>query len=482
MDGTASPTLPGAQADHGARSVAGILQLCDPPRLRSTVGRVGVTAALLSACASPLPDVDAVRSAAVAVGIADAIVFRTDAEPIDARPPEAASLTVADAVRTALQHDPRLQEALAVARAALADARQARRWPNPVLDVVFRFPEGGGKAEIDAGLTAGLLAILQIPTRASAADHRLEAACAMAAAMAIEVVADVQATYARVQALDAGAPLLEAQVLAAQRLVALGRARLAAGYGTQLDVAELDALRIRLELDAVGLGRERIAERLRLLRLLGAPSTSAPVALVPWEEPRTLAVPEERLLAVAVQRRPDLAAAKAEIQALGDDLELAGLSWLAGAGLGAGAEREGAWAAGPALAMPIPLFDGGGARQQAVSAELLAARHRATGRGREVVTATRAALAAGRAADVALVRVRQDLLPLQQRRRELAEAAWRAGMADVSAMLRAEQELRAAERDQLLLQRDLWLARIELERAVGGPSALAAAERREPER
>jgi outer membrane protein TolC len=74
------------------------------------------------------------------------------------------------------------------------------------------------------------------------------------------------------------------------------------------------------------------------------------------------------------------------------------------------------------------------------------------------------------------------LLPLQQRRRDLAEAAWRAGASDVGTILRAEQELRASEASRLLLQQDQWLARIELERAVGGPAALAAAEQQDSER
>lgn len=439
-------------------------------------------AGLLGSCASAVPDFDPVRDAAMATGIADGIVFREDAELVDLKLPEAATLTMADAVRAALQHDPRLQEALAVAKAALAGAHQARRWPNPILDVGFRVPERGGKVEVDAGITADVLAILQTPRRASAADHRLTAACAIAVATAIEVLADAQASYVRLQALEAEVPLLEAQLDAARRLVAIGRARLAAGDSTQLDLAELDALRLRLELDALARAGDRAAERLRLSRLLGAPSTSQPFVLAPWQEPSTLTASEERLLAVAVQRRPELAAAKAEIQALGDDLQLAGLSWLAGAGLGAVAEREDALAAGPGVALPLPLFDGGGTRQQGVRAELLAARHRATALGREIVEATRGALAASKVADAALSRVRSELLPLQQRRRDLAEAAWRAGASDVGTILRAEQELRASEASSLLLQQDQWLARIELERAVGGPAALAAAEQQDSER
>jgi len=188
------------------------------------------------------------------------------------------------------------------------------------------------------------------------------------------------------------------------------------------------------------------------------------------------------LLAAELNRRPELAAARAEIQALGDDLDRAGLSWLAGASLGAVAEREEAWGAGPSLSLPLPLFDGGSARLQGVRAEILAARHRATALGREIVEATRRALATAKVADAALGRVRMELLPMQQRRRNLAEAAWRAGAADLGPLLRAEQELRAAEATRLLLARAQWLARIALERAVGGPTALAAAVQPDSER
>lgn len=432
-------------------------------------------AGLLCGCASAVPDLDPVRDAAMAVGVADAIVIREDAEPIDSKLPEFPTLTIADAVRAALQHDPRLQEALAVARVALAGAHQARRWPNPILDIVFRFPEGGGRVEVDAGIAANVLAILQTPTRASAADHRLTAACAGAVATAIDVLADTQASYVRLQTLEAEVPLLEAQADFAQRLAAIGRARLAAGDSTQLDLVELDALRLRLELEAAARGVECVVERVRLARLLGVPSTSQPLVLAPWQEPSAVTATEERLLAAALKRRPELAAARAEIQALGDDLDRAGLSWLAGASLGAVAEREEAWSAGPSLSLPLPLFDGGSARLQGVRAEILAARHRATALGREIVEATRRALATAKVADAALGRVRMELLPMQQRRRNLAEAAWRAGAADLGPLLRAEQELRAAEATRLLLQRDQWLARIALERAVGGPTALAAA-------
>jgi len=438
-----------------------------------------VAAAMLAACAAPVPEVDPVGDAAAATAAANAIVYRDEAEPVDAAEPAIGVLTGEQAVRAALSHDPRLQEALANARAALAAASEARRWPNPVLDVMFRFPDGGGRTMVDAGLSGDVLAILQTPTRAAAADQRLRAACAQVVTTAIDVVAEVQRSYARVQALDTEAPVLAAQVQVAQRLAELGRARLAAGDATQLEVAEIEAVRVQVEVEAAGRGRERAAERLRLLRLLGAPGGEQTFALTPWAAPPHLAASERQLIAVALQRRPELAAARAEVEALGDDLELAGLSWLAGARFGAAFEREDVASVGPAVALPLPVFDDGQARQDRVRAELVGARHRATARGREVVEAVRVAVTDAGVAAARLARVNDELLPLQQRRWTLAEAAWRAGEGEVGAVLRAEQELRAAEGTLLLLQRDVWVARIELERAVGGPAALAAAEQHE---
>ena len=439
----------------------------------------GAATAVLAACAAALPEIDPVGDATAATEVADAIACHDEAEPVDAGPPASGVLTVAAAVRATLHHDPRLQESLAIARAGLAAATQARRWPNPVLDVMFRFPDGGGRTMIEAGLVGDVLAILQTPTRAAAADQRLRAACAQAVATAIDVVAEVQGSYARVQALDTEAPVLAARVRAAQQLAELGRTRFAAGDGTQLELAELDALRMQAEIDALERGRERAAEWLRLRRLLGAPSGGDVVTLQPWAPPPALAATEERLAAVALQRRPELVAARAEVEALGDDLALAGLSWLAGAQLGAAFRREDVTSIGPAAALPLPVFDAGEARQQHVRAELAAARHRATERGREIIEAVRLAVANATAAAARLARVRDELLPLQQRRRTLAEAAYRSGDGEIGAMLRAEQELRAAEGLLLLLQRDVWVARIELERTVGGPAALAAAEQQD---
>lgn len=52
------------------------------------------------------------------------------------------------------------------------EAKQARLLPNR-MSVVFRWPQGGGSPEVEAGLAADLVSLLSRPGRLTAADSRL---------------------------------------------------------------------------------------------------------------------------------------------------------------------------------------------------------------------------------------------------------------------------------------------------------------------
>lgn len=431
--------------------------------------------AVLAACAAAPPDIDALDAVTSATG-ADSIRWLDTPEPLDAAALPTDALQLGDAVRLALQHDPRLQSALAASGSALAAATQARRWPNPILDVVLRFPSGGGAMQVDAGLGAEVLAILTIGQRAAAADQRAHRACADAVTTALDVVAEVATSYVRLQAFAALAPQQAERTAAAHQLAALARARVANGDGTSIAAAEMEALVLHSELESAATAAEHTREQLRLRRLLGAPGLAAPVGTVAFAEPEPLSTTEARCLAVALRRRPELAAARAEVAALDAGFATAGLGWLAGAQLGAAIQREEADSMGPALALPLPVFDRGADAVRAADGELTAARHRAVACGRGVVEEVRSAWAETAAADQRLRRVRDDLLPHQRARFALADTSWRSGDGDRVDLLRAGQDLRDAESLLVEARRDVWLARVQLQRAVGGAAALAAAQ------
>src|SRR5947209_918610 len=94
-----------------------------------------------------------------AAGAGDAIVFRTEGEPIDEPQPLGNELTFEAMTREALRVSPEIQAALAKVRVAEAEANQSRLLPNPVLTVVVRFRQES--PIVTPTIAEDLLSILQ---------------------------------------------------------------------------------------------------------------------------------------------------------------------------------------------------------------------------------------------------------------------------------------------------------------------------------
>ena len=217
-------------------------------RFRVALGPLGA-AAVLVGCASP-PSVNVEADVSRAAGLSGDITLSIDELPLDEPGLPGGALSLTEAVSLAVRGDPGLQAALARARIAAADAVQARLWPNPILAIAVRFPEGGGRPAIEAGLAADLLQIVQTPTRSRAADYRLREAGTLAVGRALDVIEAVRTLYADAQTLDRQAPLLAARAESAQRLLTIARRRLAAGESNRLDVLafESDAAALDVQL------------------------------------------------------------------------------------------------------------------------------------------------------------------------------------------------------------------------------------------
>lgn len=425
----------------------------------------------LTACAAPRPEVD-VEAAIEAAVPASAIEFRAAGDPLDAAPQPRVELTRAEALRRAVERSPELQAALARVRVALAEAQLARLLPNPILDVVLRFPEGGGSAEVEAGIAADLLSILQRPRRSSAAAHRLEAAAAAALATALDVVAEVQELYVRAQTHDALVALLASRLALLERLRDVVQARLELGEGTRQDVTAFEAERAELDLELSGQRLELHRVRLALARRIGEPSSAADWPLDPWQAPPALPIEESPWIEAGLAARPDVLALAWEIRARVDETALAGSTSLTGSSVGAEAERQGDWSAGPSAAVPLPVFDTGDARSDRARAAESEARHRLTEAQRAAVEEVRGSLAEFAASQASLERVAGELLPLAERHRSDVESGFQLGHLDVTALLIAERDLQGARARQVVLEQEVSLARIRLERAVGGPTSL----------
>jgi cobalt-zinc-cadmium efflux system outer membrane protein len=416
------------------------------------------------------------RAATLAAAAGEPIVFRTDPGPLDATGDGTdGTLTLADAVRLSARYDPRIQAALSRVRIAEAASDQARLLPNPIVNVALRFPTGGGKPVIDAGLAAELVALLQQPGRVSAADSRLRGEAANAVGTVLDVLSDTREAYAAVQALDAVLVVQEDRRRILDRLLQTARARLDAGEATQLDVTTLETQRVELETEIADKVLERSEARLTLARLIGQPSGSASWPVTKWEPPAAPRVSERRWVALALERRPQVAAREFELKALGAERALTRFAPFDRTEVGGDSERDPDWTVGPAVSLPVPLFDMGQATRARASAAVSEARHNLQEARREAIEETRRAYATYQSSKDNLSRVQGELLPLQERRLAQAEAQYRAGQAEITALFLAEQDLRAARARLIELQRRTSEALIRLEKAAGGPGVVAEA-------
>ena len=406
------------------------------------------------------------------VGLEQAVVFHLKAGVLD-EPLDSGCLSEALAVQRAVETSPELQGALARVRVAEQDADLSGRLPNPILSLVLRRPSGSGMTQFEASLTENLMAIVQRPQRASMAGHRLLAEAAAALSAALDVVADVQGAYAECQLLEERVRVLEGRLGTYDRLVD------AAGAQAASAVAE----RIELSLELEQGRRELRLARLALARRIGQPSSAADWDLDPWSAPAAPPADESACLEEALATRPEIVALESELRAREDEEELAsGMPWDGVfVGVDAKEDEHGEESIGPRVRTPMPIFDTPEGHRERARFRSSEVRHELARLRRAVVEQVRAAHWRLESAQASLSRVESELLP--SRRREYAglEDAWRAGQADVSALIVAERALGRAQESRLQLAHEVSSALHALQRAVGGPVRFRALDAARPE-
>lgn len=449
-------------------------------RLAALLACAPVILITFAGCSTP-PRVNPEEAAGQLAGLDSAIQFSMAGGPIDEKAPEEGLLSVGTAIERAVRSDPRIQAAIARVRAAQAAARQERLLPNPVLNFVLRFPEGGGSPAVEVGLTADLVSLLAKPGRIGMADSRLRAAAADVETTVLDVIAEVQERYVAVQAAEGLRAVMRERLEILDRLVSITRSRVEAGEGTRLDLISIQSQKLDLTTEIADVDLRLREDRLILARLIGQPSSAANWRMARWEPPLKEVVPEAGWIKVGLENRPELRKQVYELCALGQEVRLAGLSAFEGASVGPAAERDGGqWSVGPGVSTPIPLFDWGQERRQQAQAAVAEARHKLTETSRQVVEETRRSFTAYQMSFQNVERIRNELLPLSRQRLRQAETQFRLGQSDITALLQAEELSRAANIRLIESEKQNASAYIRLQRSVGGRVAMSAVRQATP--
>jgi cobalt-zinc-cadmium efflux system outer membrane protein len=355
-----------------------------------------------------------------------------------------------------------------------ADLVQAGLLRNPVLSV------GVPPAEIEAirppivvGVAEDFLDLLMIPAKKTVARARLDAIELRVTDEVLDLAARVRGAYFMTQAAEQTAAMRRVISEAADAAAALAQAQHDAGNLSDLDleVQRGQAEQARVELERIDAKVLREREQLtRLMGLWGADAARYTVAPKLPDLPAT-ETPVEHLESLAVAHRSDLAAMRKETQEIGHVLSLArSTRWVGSLTVGLEAARlvDGNYSFGPNASIELPLFD----QRQALIARLEALLRQSEARLQARAVDARSEVRAARDAMVSARRVaeryRGVVVPLRERIVALAQQRYDAMLMGAYELLLAKQSEANAYGDTIDAVRDYWIARSDLERAVGG--------------
>lgn len=450
-----------------------------PTRPRSLLTRTPAAAALALAlvaggCASLDPKADIGRAAST-------IGDRSGVTPEWTQPWEM-SLTMWDgrspltreaALAMALRNNREIRSQVEQIAASRADLVQAGLLPNPVLGLTLRFPFDpvSGGTFIGAQVVQSFTALWLRDGKVKAADARLNQTVLDISDKALRLVAEVKATHARITFGERALALSDENLATIRKSIDSLEARVRGGEGTPLDVNRARQQLAKAEAERAIFARDLAKERRVMLELIGFAAESAEWTVdASGSMPLAPPIDETGAVALALSQRLDVAAARSVVTAQQADLTIEEKSRLRDFGLGADFEREadGSKSVGPVVEVGIPIFDTNAAQiaKAGSLARVALASYEAT--AQRAVRETRTAWVDLDTAARLREQYRATVLAISQRNLALAEAALKAGQADVTVLLDAQRELIDARRTLLDLERDAAIAAIELERAAGG--------------
>jgi cobalt-zinc-cadmium efflux system outer membrane protein len=454
-------------------------------RARLSGGLFALTTAMLMGCASTSarPAFDEV---AKTVGDRTGHQVRWNQDTDADREAEAAvdrllshELTADSAVQVALLVNPALRSTFEELAIAQADLVQAGLLKNPV----FTIGRTAWESEhIDPNLFASVevdfLDLLTMPMRKRVAATELEAQKLEVADHVLALSSEVREAFYTAQAAEQIAAMRKLVDEAAQTSAELARRQHEAGnmsdlaLQNELGLAAQTALERKRADGEAAVAREVLNKRMGTWGPRTAWKTATRLPELPADE-----APLDHLESLAVGQRLDVAAARRNVQAIGYALSLAKTTrWTGTVNVAVEAGRlRGSrhFSFGPSVAVEIPIFD----QRQAQIAKLEAFERQAQSDLRTLAVDVRADVRSSRAR----VRTSRDvvehygkvIVPIRERVVKYSQEQYDAMLLGVYQLIQAKQSEFEAYREYIEALRDYWIARSDLERAVGGRLAVA---------
>lgn len=378
-----------------------------------------------------------------------------------------APISLVRALEMARAAGPGARSADARQEIAVGRVREQQQYPNPSIE--WR------RENLGSSLQPDIFATVYLPVDVTGRRVALRKAGAQGKQRATaDATADRREAELRVARAWLHAAMLRGQVeIARAQLTSLAEvAVIDSTRAREGVVADGIALRTRLEADRANatlaaLEGEQARARAELARIVGLDDATLP-QLAPLDSPTLPAAPDSATARnVAIAARPELAARDAGVREAEARLTAERRGAVGDWQLQGGSKETGGFMTGQiGLAVPFPLFNRNDGARQRARGEVAEAR---VLRDDAHIAVRADAVAALRAYDAIKV-LAGSARTMAERGREvaaIARASYREGHASLIELLDAERAAADAMTSQLRWATDAWLARLELERALG---------------
>ena len=382
-------------------------------------------------------------------------------------------LTADDAVQIALLNNHGLQATYAEVGIGEAEL-VAASWPrNP--GFTFSHLQGGGEKEIERSFTLEIVSLLTIPLRTRLERDRFEATQLAVAAQVLDVAAQTRRAYFRAVAAQQTVTYLEQVQVAAEAGAELGRRMAMAGNWSKLDQAREQGFYIDATTRLARARQAALAERERLIRLLGLTAAETEFKLaerLPDLPARTtdIAAIENRALA----ERLDVQAAKQEVASLATSLGLTKATRFINVlevGYKTKSDTGLPLKQGYEISVELPLFDWTGAKSARAEYVYMQGVDRAAEVAVNARSEVREAYAGYQTAYELARQYRDEVVPLRKQIVDENQLRYNGMLVSVFELLADAREQVSAVNASIDALRDFWLAETDLQLAMTGSSS-----------
>ncbi len=385
----------------------------------------------------------------------------------------ATNLTAQSCVAIALLNNRSLQAEYENIGISQADLAQAARLKNIEIGGSWRIP-GSPPSAVNASYSAAadFLDLLTLPSRKKIARRELEQTKLRVADSVLHHATETQTAFYTAQA---GAHLAKqigviAEVNDAAADVA--QRQYDAGNINDLELQNQQASAAQARLDFMQAQAQSRADRERLNRVLGLSGHQTHWMLAD-ELPGLPATetPLDNLESLAVTQRLDLAVLRSEMESVAAALKLKKKTrFIPGATIGVTTERDtsGQRVTGPNVTLELPLFDQGQSAIAKLAAQYRQAENNLAALETNIRSEVRQAQDALLSSREAVEHYDKTLMPQRQKILRETLLHYNAMQKSSYELLAAKEREQVAERGYVEALRDYWIARAELERAVGG--------------